>query len=62
MLLRNEDLSPKIATVEYLSKHSFPVLATLLENIKIELLNIHRRITFYLNIEVIMETGIRGEA
>ncbi|CAH1234221.1 conserved hypothetical protein [Vibrio harveyi] len=51
VLLCDEDLPPKIAKLEHLSKHHFPAPEDLLEDIRTELNNVNKQISQLLNIE-----------
>ncbi len=51
VLLCDEDLPPKIAKLEHLSKHHFPAPEDLLEDIRTELNNVNKQINQLLNIE-----------
>ncbi len=51
VLLCDEDLPPKIAKLEHLSKHHFPAPEDLLEDIRTELNNLNKQISQLLNIE-----------
>ncbi|WP_299693668.1 hypothetical protein [uncultured Vibrio sp.] len=50
-LLCDQDLPPKMAKLEHLSNHRFPVPEKLLEDIKTDLQNVNRQINHLLNIE-----------
>ncbi|WP_039988094.1 hypothetical protein [Vibrio owensii] len=51
VLLCDDDLPPKIAKLEHLSKHHFPAPEDLLEDIRTELNNVNKQINQLLNIE-----------
>ncbi|WP_447401106.1 hypothetical protein [Vibrio harveyi] len=51
VLLCDDDLPPKIAKLEHLSKHHFPAPEDLLEDIRTELNNVNKQISQLLNIE-----------
>ncbi len=51
VLLCDDDLPPKMAKLEHLSKHHFPAPNELIEDIKTELNNVNKQISQLLDIE-----------
>ena len=54
-LLCDQDLPPKMAKLEHLSKHEFPAPEDLLEDVKTELHNVNRQIHHLLDIKEVVD-------
>ncbi|MCF7502821.1 MULTISPECIES: hypothetical protein [Vibrio] len=54
-LLCDQDLPPKMAKLEHLSKHHFPAPEALLEDVKTELQNVNRQINHLLDIKEVID-------
>ncbi|MCG9568319.1 hypothetical protein L1D33_10785 [Vibrio chagasii] len=57
-LLCDQDLPPKMAKLEHLSKHEFPAPEELLEDVKAELLNVNRQINHLLELEIVSDNKV----
>lgn len=54
-LLCDQDLPPKMAKLEHLSRHEFPAPEELIEGIKTELHNVNRQINHLLDIKEVID-------
>ncbi len=61
VLLCDDDLPPKMAKLEHLSKHCFPAPEELIEDIKTELQNVNQQIRQMLDIENSIDDGTDDE-
>ncbi|MFZ3408091.1 hypothetical protein [Vibrio chagasii] len=57
-LLCDQDLPPKMAKLEHLSKHEFPAPEELIKDIKAELLNVNRQINHLLELEAVPDDKV----
>ena len=55
MLLCDQDLPPKMAKLEHLSRHEFPAPEDLIEDVKTELHNVNRQINHLLDIKEVID-------
>ncbi|MFA0653901.1 hypothetical protein [Vibrio sp. 10N.222.49.C12] len=54
-LLCDQDLPPKMAKLEHLSRHEFPAPEDLIEDVKTELHNVNRQINHLLDIKEVID-------
>ena len=54
-LLYDQDLPPKMAKLEHLSRHELPAPEDLLEDIKTELQNVNRQVNHLLDIKEVLD-------
>ncbi|SBT15633.1 hypothetical protein [Vibrio celticus] len=54
-LLCDQDLPPKMAKLEHLSRHKFPAPEDLIEDVKTELHNVNRQINHLLDIKEVID-------
>lgn len=54
-LLCDQDLPPKMAKLEHLSRHEFPAPQELIEDVKTELRNVNRQINHLLEIKEVID-------
>ncbi|CDT19456.1 hypothetical protein [Vibrio coralliirubri] len=54
-LLCDQDLPPKMAKLEHLSRHEFPAPEELIEDVKTELHNVNRQINHLLDIKEVID-------
>nr|WP_275665334.1 hypothetical protein [Vibrio sp. Isolate22] len=57
-LLCDQDLPPKMAKLEHLSKHEFPAPEDFLKDVQAELLNVNRQINHLLSLEAVPDNKV----